>query len=39
VTEPFFLTFGATIDFDPVMSPEDLANATPAIEQAAQRYG
>jgi hypothetical protein len=39
VAEPLFLAFGATIDIDPVMIPEDLANATPAIEQAAQKYG
>ena len=39
VAEPFFLAFGATIDFDPVMSPEDLANAGPAIKEAAQKYG
>jgi hypothetical protein len=38
VAEPFFLAFGATIEVDPVMSPEDLANATPAIEQAVQKY-
>jgi hypothetical protein len=25
VAEPFFLAFGATIEVDPVMSPEDLA--------------
>jgi hypothetical protein len=39
VAEPLFLAFGATIEIDPVMSPEDLANATPAIEQAVQKYG
>jgi hypothetical protein len=39
VAEPFFLAFGANIEIDPVMSPEDLTNATPAIEQAVQKYG
>jgi Protein of unknown function (DUF3303) len=39
VTEPFFLAFGATVEIEPLMSPEDLANATPAIEEAARKYG
>ena len=39
VAEPFFLAFGANIEIDPVMSAEDLQKATPAIEQAVQRYG
>lgn len=39
VAEPLFLAFGATIEIDPVMTSEDLANAIPAIEQAAQKYG
>lgn len=39
IAEPIFLGLGATVEFYPVMSPEDLAKAAPAIEQAAQRYG
>jgi hypothetical protein len=39
VVEPFFLAFGATVEIEPVMTPEDLAKATPAIEEAAQYYG
>jgi hypothetical protein len=39
VAEPLFLAIDATIEIEPVMTPEDLANATPAIEQAAQKYG
>ena len=39
VAEPLFLAFGATIDIEPVMTAEDLAAATPAIEEAARKYG
>jgi len=38
VAEPFFLTFNATVEFHPIMTPEDLAQAGPAIEQAAKKY-
>jgi hypothetical protein len=37
--EPLFLGLGATVEFHPVMTPEDLAKAGPAIGSAAQRYG
>jgi len=36
---PFALPRSATIHVHPVMTPEDLGKATPAIEQAAQKYG
>jgi hypothetical protein len=39
VAEPLFLGLGATIELYAVMTPEDLAKAAPAIEQAAQNYG
>lgn len=39
VAEPFFLAFGASVEIEPVMTPEDLAKATPAIQEAAQAYG
>jgi hypothetical protein len=39
VAEPLFLAFGANIEIYPVMTAEDLANATPAIQEAAQKYG
>ncbi len=39
ITEPFFLGLDANIKVHPVMTPEDLGRATPAIDQAAQRYG
>jgi Domain of unknown function (DUF3303) len=38
VAEPWFLSFGATVKFHPVMTPEDLAKAGPAIEAAVKRY-
>ena len=39
IVEPLFLGLGAAIQVHPVMTPEDLGQATPAIKQAAQRYG
>jgi len=39
MAEPLFLGLRATIQVHPVMTPEDLAKGTPAIEQAAQKYG
>jgi hypothetical protein len=39
MAEPLFLGFGATIKVHLVMTAEDLQKATPALEQAAQRYG
>jgi len=37
--EPWFLAFNAQVEFHPAMSAEDLARATPAIEQAVRKYG
>lgn len=37
--EPWFLAFNAQVEFQPVMTAEDLARATPAIEQAVRKYG
>jgi hypothetical protein len=39
IAEPLFLGLDATVQIHPVMTPEDLGRATPAIDQAAQRYG
>ena len=39
IAEPLFLGVGATVKAHPVMIPEDLQKAGPAIEQAAQKYG
>lgn len=38
LAEPWFLAFDARIEFKPVMIPEDLAKAEPAIKQAAAKY-
>jgi hypothetical protein len=39
VAEPWFLAFNAAIEIHPVMVPEDLAKAEPAIKKAAKKYG
>ena len=40
IVEPLLLGLDASIKVHPVMTtPEDLGKATPAIDQAAQRYG
>ena len=39
VAEPLFFGLDATIKVHLVMTPEDLQKATPALEQAAQKYG
>jgi len=39
IYEPLFLALDATVHVQPVMTPEDLQKATPALEQAVQRYG
>jgi hypothetical protein len=37
--EPFFLALNATLKFQPVMTPDDLGKAMPAIEKAVKEYG
>ena len=39
VAEPFFLAFNASIDITPVMAPEDLGKAGPAIGNAVKNFG
>ena len=39
IAEPLFLGLDATIEFHPVMTPDDLARAMPALEEAARNYG
>ena len=39
VAEPWFLAFNATVSLRPVMNPQDLAKAGPAIAKAAKQYG
>jgi hypothetical protein len=34
IAEPWFLAFNASIEIHPVMLPDDLAKAAPAIERA-----
>ena len=38
VAEPLFLGVGATVEFHPVMTVQDLTSAMGALEQAAQKY-
>ncbi len=38
IAEPFFLYMNATVEFIPVMTPEDLAKAGPDIAKALKRY-
>lgn len=38
MAEPLFLGLDATVEFHPVMTPEDLQKAGPAIQQAVQKY-
>jgi hypothetical protein len=38
VAEPWLLSFNASIEFHPVMIPEDLARAGSAIEKAVKKY-
>ena len=38
IAEPWFLAFNAQIELHPVMVPDDLAKAGPAIEQAVKKY-
>jgi hypothetical protein len=39
IAEPFFLWLNADIDWYPVMTPENLGKAGPAIGAAVQKYG
>jgi len=39
LAEPWFLACNAEVEILPVMKPEDLAEAEPAIKKAVQRYG
>ena len=39
IAEPWFLALNAGIEVTPVMIPEDLAKAGPAIERAVKAYG
>ena len=38
MVEPLFLGLDATVEFHPVMTPEDLQKASAAIQQAVQKY-
>jgi hypothetical protein len=39
IAEPWFLAFNAKVSFRPIMNPQDLAKAGPAISKAAKEYG
>ena len=39
IAEPLFLGLDATVQVHPVMTPEDLGKARPAIVQAAEKFG
>ena len=39
MTEPLFLGLGATVEFHPVFTLEDVPAITEPIEQAVQKYG
>ena len=39
LAEPWFLALNASIEIQPVMTPEDLLKAGPAIDEAVKKYG
>jgi len=39
VAEPWFLAFNASLTVRPAMTPQDLGNATPAIQRAVEIFG
>jgi len=39
VSEPFFLAMNAAVEIYPVMIPEDLQKAVPAVAKAVEKYG
>jgi hypothetical protein len=39
MTEPLFLALGATMQMQPVMTPEDLDRASESMQHVAQKYG
>ena len=39
IAEPWFLAFHARVSFRPIMNPQDLAKAGPAIAKASKQYG
>ena len=39
IAEPWFLAFNASVEFHPVMVPDDLARAGGAIEAVVSKYG
>jgi hypothetical protein len=39
IAEPWYLALNASVEFHPVMVPEDLAKAGGAIDAAAKKYG
>ena len=39
IAEPFFLWLKADLEFIPVMMPEDLMKADPAIQAAVKKWG